>query len=101
MLAPPKRLYGAEKGDAKGEVIVDAAGEAKEAGRAGTVGGVVEEEGPVVVVFGADGAEDVLGAGADVDAAAAAAMEPLRSHGFGGEPIVQIGRRECSLWMVR
>jgi hypothetical protein len=95
-------LYGDEKGDANGEVIVDAAGELKEAGRVGTEGGVVEEEGPVVVVFGADGAgEDVLGAGADVDAAAAAAMEPLRSHGFGGEPIVRIGRRECSLWMVR
>ena len=88
-------MYGVEKGDAKGDVIVGAAGEVKEAGRAGTEGGVVEEEGPVVEVFGAG--EEVLGAGADVDAAAAAAMVPLSSHGFGGEPIVRIGRRECSL----
>jgi hypothetical protein len=44
----------------------------------------------VEVVLGAAGAsEEVLAAGADVDAAAAAAMVPLRSHGFGGEPIVQ------------
>lgn len=97
MFAPPKRLYGVEKGDAKGEDIVDAVGEVKEAGRAGTEGAVVEGEGPVVdvVVFGAG--EDVLGAGADVDATAAAAMVPLRSHGFGGEPIVRIGGRECRL----
>ncbi len=58
------------KGVVKGVVIVDAAGEVKEAGRAGT--------------------EGVLAAGTDVDAAAAAAMVPLRSHGFGGEPIDQI-----------
>ena len=88
-------MYGVEKGEAKGEVIVDAVGEVKEAGRAGTEGAVVEGEGPVVdvVVFGAG--EDVLGAGADVDATAAAAMVPLRSHGFGGEPIVRIEGREC------
>jgi hypothetical protein len=55
----------------------------------------VEEGDPVLVdaevVLGA--VEEVLGAGTDVDAAAAAAaaMEPLRSHGFGGEPIAQIG----------
>jgi hypothetical protein len=96
--APAKRLYGAEKGDAKGDVIVDAAGEAKEAGRAGTVGGVVDEEDTVFVdvevVLGAAGAgKEVLTAGEDVDAAAAAAMVPLRSQGFGGEPIVQIAEK--------
>jgi len=75
---------------------VDAAGDVKEAGRTGTEGGVMEEEdtvcvdGEVLVMAG----EEVLAAGADVDATAAAAMVPLRSHGFGGEPIVQIGRRE-------
>jgi hypothetical protein len=76
---------------------VDAAGDAKEAGRAGTEGGV-EEEGTVFedveVVLGAVGAgEEVLAAGADVDAAAAAAMVPLRSQGFGGEPIVRIAEK--------
>ena len=90
---PANRLYGEVKGDVKG---VAAAGEVKDAGRAGTEGGVVEEEEkPVLVdaevVLGAVGVgEEVLGAGIDVDAAAAAAMVPLRSHGFGGEPIGQI-----------
>ncbi len=83
------------KGVVKGVVIVDAAGEVKEAGRAGTEGGVVEEDDPVLVevevVLSTVGAgEEVLAAGTDVDAAAAAAMVPLRSHGFGGEPIDQI-----------
>ena len=106
------------KGDVNGLVIVDAAGEVNDGGRAGTEGGVVEEGNPVfvgaevVVVLGAIG-EEVLGAGTDVDAADAAAMVPLRSHGFGGEPIVQIGRDfevrvesaeetkcECT-WMIR
>ena len=93
------------KGDVNGEVIVDVAGEVNDEGRAGTEGGVVEEGDPVfvdaevmVVVLRAVGAgEEVLGAGIDVDAAAAAAMVPLRSHGFGGEPIVQIGRDFCVL----
>jgi hypothetical protein len=87
------------KGDAKGVVIVDAAvGEAKDGGRGGTEGGaVVVEDDPVPVfveagvVLGAavvGAGEEVLGAGTDVDAAAGAAMVPLRSHGFGGEPIV-------------
>ena len=45
------------------------------------------------VVLGAVGAgEEVLGAGIEIDAAAAAVILPLRSHGFGGEPISQIGR---------
>ena len=44
------------------------------------------------VVLGAVGAgEEVLGAGIEIDAAAAAVILPLRSHGF-GEPISQIGR---------
>ena len=77
---------------------MDAAGDAKEAGRAGTEGGVVEEEDTVFVdvevVLGVVGAgEEVLAAGADVDAAAAAAMVPLRSQGFGGEPIVRIAEK--------
>ena len=76
---------------------MDAAGDAKEAGRAGTEGGVVEEEDTVFVdvevVLGAVGAGEVLAAGADVDAAAAAAMVPLRSQGFGGEPIVRIAEK--------
>ena len=76
---------------------MDAAGDAKEAGRAGTEGGAVEEEDTVFVdvevVLGAVGAGEVLAAGADVDAAAAAAMVPLRSQGFGGEPIVRIAEK--------
>ena len=90
------------KGDVKGVVvIVDAAdvGEVKDGGRAGTEGGVVVEDDPVPVFVEAEvvlGAvvgtgEVVLAAGTDVDAAAAAAMVPLRSHGFGGEPIVLNG----------
>lgn len=76
--------------------IVDTVGEVNDGGRAGTEGGVVEEGDPVFVdaevVLGAVGASEVvLAAGTDVGAAAAAAMAPLRSHGFGGEPIVQIG----------
>ena len=88
------------KGDVNGVVtIVDAEGEVNNGGRAGTEGGVVKEGDPVlvdaevgVVVLGAVGTgEEVLGAGTDVDAAAAAAaMVLLRSHGFGGEPITQI-----------
>jgi hypothetical protein len=93
-------LYGAVKGDdVNGVVIVDAAaavGEVKDGGRAGTEGGVVVGDGPVPVFVEAGVAlgavvgigEVVLAAGTDVDAAAAAAMVPLRSHGFGGEPIV-------------
>ena len=95
--APAKRLYGAVKGDVKGVVIVDAVGEVKDGGRAGTEGVVVVEDGPVPVFVEAEvlltgavvgAGEKVLAAGTDVDAAAAAAMVPLRSHGFGGEPIV-------------
>ena len=85
------------KGEAKGVVIVDAAvGEVNDGGRAGTEGGVGVEDDPVPVfveaevVFGVvvGAGEEVLAAGTEVDAAAAAAMVPLRSHGFGGEPIV-------------
>ena len=77
------------KGDVKGVVIVDAAvGEVKDGGRGGTEGGVVVEDGPVFAVAVVGTGEEVLAAGTDVDAAAAAAMVPLRSHGFGGEPIV-------------
>jgi hypothetical protein len=96
--APPKRLYGAVKGDVvKGVVIVDAdaVGEVKDGGRAGTEGGVGEDDDNPVPVFVVDAevvlravvgvGEEVLGAGTDVDAAAG--MVPLRSHGFGGEPI--------------
>ena len=89
------------KGDVvKGPATVDAAvGEVKDAGRAGTEGGVGEEEDPAVLVeaevvaaVGAVGAgEEVLGAGTD---GAVVAMVPLRSQGFGGEPIVQIGRTD-------
>lgn len=87
------------KGDANGLVVRVEAGEVNDGGRAGTEGGVVEGgDDPVLgdaklVVLGAVGAgEEVLGAETDVDAAAAVAMVPLRSQGFGGEPIVQIGR---------
>lgn len=91
------------KGDVvNGVVIVDAVGDVKDAGRAGTEGGVVVEDDPVpvfvVVVLGPVGAgagEDVLAVGTDVDAAAAAAIVPLRSHGFGGEPIVANRRGRC------
>jgi hypothetical protein len=106
--APAKRLYGVVKGDVNGLVIVvDAVGEVKDAGRAGTEGGVVEGDDPVpvivvedeVVVLGTVGADEmVLAAGTDVDAAAAAAMVPLRSHGFGGEPIVSNRRDAESVW---
>jgi hypothetical protein len=82
------------KGDVNGVAIVDAGGEVKDGGRAGTEGGVVDDDGPVPgfveaeVGLGAVGVGvEVLAAGTDVDAAAAAAMVPLRSHGFGGEPI--------------
>jgi hypothetical protein len=95
----PKRLYGLVNGDAKG-VVVDAVGEVKEAGLGGTEGGVVEEEvNPALAdgeveagAAGDDAGDEVTAAGAgDVDAAAVVAMAPLRSHGFGGEAIVQIG----------
>ena len=77
----------------------------KDAGRAGTEGR--EEEEPVFVdakvVLEAVGAgEEVLGAaGIDVEAAAAAAMVPLRSHGFGGEPIGRTLRvqRKARVWV--
>jgi len=84
------------KGDVKGVVIEDAAvGEVKDAGRGGTEGGVVEGDDPVpafvetvVVLAAVSAGKEVLATGTEVDAAAAAAMVPLRSHGFGGEPIV-------------
>jgi len=89
-----------EKGEENG-VVVDAVGDVKEAGRGGTVGGVEEEVDPALaeieVEVGRAGAdEEGPGAGAgDVDAAdaavpAAAAIVPLRSHGFGGEAIVRV-----------
>jgi hypothetical protein len=94
------RLYGLVNGDAKG-VVVDAVGEVKEAGLGGTEGGVVGEEevDPALAdeeveagAAGDDAGDEVTAAGAgDVDAAAVVAMAPLRSHGFGGEAIVQIG----------
>ena len=64
---------------------------------------LVDAEVEVVVVLGAVGAsKEVLGARTEVDAAAAAAaaMVPLRSHGFGGEPIAQI-RRTLTLRVQR
>jgi hypothetical protein len=93
------------KGDVNGVVsVVDAVGVVKDGGRAGTEGGEVVEDdddaddadGPVPVFVDAEvvlgvlvgAGEEVLGAGTDVDAAAAAAMVPLRSQGFGGDPIV-------------
>ena len=93
--APAKQLYEVENGDAKGDAIVDAAGDVKDAGRVEIEGGVVKEEGTVFVDskvgLGAAGAgEEVLAAGEDVDDTAAAAMVPIRSQGFGGETIVQI-----------
>jgi hypothetical protein len=89
------------KGDVENgfAIVDDTVGEVKDGGRAGTEGAVVEDDDDddpvpalVVVALGAVGGEDVLGAGTDVDAAAAVAIVPLRSHGFGGEPIVQIGQ---------
>jgi hypothetical protein len=82
-----------ENAEAKG-VVVDAVGEAKEAGRAGTEGGVVPEDDvdPAGGAGAGAGVEVTAGGVGDVDGvAAAAAMVPLRSHGFGGEAIVQIG----------
>ena len=70
----------------------------KEAGLAGTVGGAVEvdpalADGDVEAgATGPDAGEEVMVPGAvGVNAAAVPAMEPLRSHGFGGEAISQIG----------
>lgn len=86
------------KGDVKGEVVRVDGGEVNDGGRVGTEGGVVDGDDPevvdaeVVVLGAVSAAEEVLGAEREVDAAAAVAMVPLRSHGFGGEPIVQIGR---------
>lgn len=56
-----------------------------------------KKEEPVLVdaevALGAvDAGDEVLDAGIDIDAAAAAVILPLRSHDFGGEPIGQIGR---------
>lgn len=87
-------MNGVENGEAKGEgpaVAAEVVGDVKEAGRAGTVGGAVVEvvavaEVPAGVAVDVDEAT-AAGAG-DVDAAAAA-MVPLRSQGFGGEPIAQ------------
>lgn len=56
-----------------GEAVEGVVGDAKEAGRAGTEGGVVIE---------------ALGVLVGMAGAATAAIVPLRSHGFGGEPIV-------------
>jgi hypothetical protein len=63
-----------------GEGVEGVAGDVKEAGRAGTEGGVVVEALGVVVGTAEDGVGTVEGE-------ATAAIEPLRSHGFGGEPI--------------
>jgi hypothetical protein len=90
----PKRLYGVVNGEAKGfVVVVVVVGDVKEAGRGGTVGGVVVE---VVAVAGwlTGVGVDVTGAG-EVDAVAAA-MVPLRSQGFGGEPMAQTRVPECN-----
>jgi hypothetical protein len=90
------------KWDVNGIVgVVDAVGVVKDGGRAGTEGGDVvedddDDDGPVPVFAEAEvvlgvlvgAGEEVLGAGTDVDAAAAAPMVPLRSQGFGGDPIV-------------
>jgi hypothetical protein len=85
-----------ENGEEKG-VVVDVVGNAKEEGRAGTEGRVVlEDDVEPALEAGRAGA----GVGVEVTAAGvggvdvvavAAAMVPLRSHGFGGEAIVQIG----------
>lgn len=77
--------------------MVDAVGEVKEAGLAGTEGGAVVggEVEPALADgdgTGPDAGEEVMAAGAgDVDAAAVAAMAPPLSQGFGGEGIFQIG----------
>ena len=67
-----------EKGEPNGEAVEAVTGDVKEAGRAGTEGGVVVEVVGVLV-----DAETV----GTVEGEATAAIEPLRSHGFGGEPI--------------
>jgi hypothetical protein len=64
-----------------GEGVKGVVGDVKEAGRAGTVGGVVVE---ALGTVGTE-VEDVVGT---VEGEATAAIEPLRSHGFGGEPII-------------
>lgn len=83
------------KGELNGEGVEGVTGDVKEAGRAGTVGGFVVEALGVLAETGtaATGAEDEVGAEGDEEEAAAA-MEPLRSQGFGGEPIVQNKGRE-------
>lgn len=75
-----------------GEAVEGVAGDAdaKEAGRAGTEGGVVVEALGVLVDTAGTGAEDGVGTVERGEGEAAATIEPLRSHGFGGEPIVQI-----------
>lgn len=83
-------MYGVLNGEAKG-AVADAVGDVKEAGLAGTVGGAVEVE-PALADGDVEAGATVMVPGAvGVNAAAVAAMEPLRSHGFGGEAISQIG----------
>ena len=83
-------MYGVLNGEAKG-AVAEAVRDVKEAGLAGTAGGAVEVEPALAdgdVEAGATGPD----AGEDANAAAAVvAMVPLRSHGFGGEAISQIG----------
>jgi hypothetical protein len=93
-------LYGVVNGEAKGfVVVVDVVGVVKEAGRGGAEGGVV-----VGVVAVAVAVVELLTAvevdvdemGAGEVAAVAAAMVPLCSQGFGGEPMSQIRVSECT-----
>lgn len=70
-----------EKGEPNGEAVEAVAGDVKEAGRAGTEGGVVVEVVGVLVDA------ETVGTVERDEGEATAAIEPLRSHGFGGEPI--------------
>jgi hypothetical protein len=74
---------------------------AKEAGRAGTEGGLEAEDDVEPALADVDveaggasagaGVEVTVAGVGDIDVVAVAAMVLLRSHGFGGEAIVQIG----------
>lgn len=76
-----------EKGEPNGAAVEVAAEDVKEAGRAGTEGGAVEGDAELETA-GTD-AEGGVGTEEGEEGEATAAIEPLRSHGFGGEPIVE------------
>jgi hypothetical protein len=84
-----------EKGELNGEGVEGVTGEAKEAGRAGTEGGFVVEALGVLVDAETGTAATEAEDGAE-EGEATATIEPLRSHGFGGEPIVHNKEREDS-----